>query len=75
MNIVILERDSVGTDIGIDGFNRFGFVTSYANTLKAQAAKRIKDAQYCHIKQNPNERRHFKGCQKYTSYLPFCHRL
>ncbi len=44
MNIVILERDSVGTDIDIDGFNRFGFVTSYANTLKAQAAKRIKDA-------------------------------
>ncbi len=44
MNIVILERDSVGTDIDIDGFNRFGFVTSYANTLKTQAAKRIKDA-------------------------------
>lgn len=44
MNIVILERDSVGTDISIDGFNRLGHVTSYANTLKAQAAERMKDA-------------------------------
>ena len=45
MNIVILERDSVGTDIDISCFNKLGHVTSYANTVTAdEVASRIADA-------------------------------
>lgn len=44
MNIVILERHSVGTDISIDVFERFGHVTSYKNTVEAQVSGRVADA-------------------------------
>ena len=44
MKLVILERDSAGTDIDVSCFEQFGTVTCYANTTAAQAAERIKDA-------------------------------
>lgn len=45
MNIVVLERDSVGTDVDVSCFNDLGNVTYYANTDNAaDTAKRIKDA-------------------------------
>lgn len=45
MNIVILERDSVGTDVDVSCFEQFGHVTSYANTDNpTDTAERIKDA-------------------------------
>ena len=45
MNIVILERDSVGTDISVDCYKDFGDVTFYANTdNEADVIERIKDA-------------------------------
>lgn len=44
MKLVILERDSAGTDIDVSCFGQFGTVTCYANTTAAQAAERIKDA-------------------------------
>ena len=44
-NIVILERNSVGTDVDTDCFRDFGKVTAYSNTVTAkEAGIRIADA-------------------------------
>lgn len=46
MKIVILERDSLGTDISVDAFHEFGEVVAYRNTVsKEQIIERIKDAE------------------------------
>ena len=45
MNIVMLERNSVGTDIDVSFFEELGTVTYYENTVTEEEAKeRIKDA-------------------------------
>lgn len=45
MNIVVLERNSVGTDIDVSCFEQLGNVTYYANTVTVQEVKeRIHDA-------------------------------
>ena len=44
MNIVVLERASVGLDVSIDCFNELGDVTAYNNTLYDEIKERIKDA-------------------------------
>ena len=36
MKIVLLERNSAGTDVPVDCFNELGEVTSYPNTVTAQ---------------------------------------
>lgn len=45
MKIVILERNSVGTDIDISCYEQLGEVTVYANTLEDQVAERVRDAE------------------------------
>ncbi|MCM1189147.1 MAG: hydroxyacid dehydrogenase [Muribaculaceae bacterium] len=45
MKIVILERNSVGTDVSVDCIRDFGEVTVYENTVSAaQVRERVKDA-------------------------------
>lgn len=44
MNIVILERNSVGTDIDISCYEKLGHVTAYRNSLKEDVAGRVRDA-------------------------------
>ncbi|MDE6882847.1 MAG: D-2-hydroxyacid dehydrogenase [Lachnospiraceae bacterium] len=44
MNLVILERNSAGTDVDISCFEKFGEVTCYPNTIAANTAERVKDA-------------------------------
>lgn len=44
MNIVILERNSVGTDISIDCLKELGEITVYPNTVLTDTAEKIKDA-------------------------------
>ena len=44
MKIVVLERNSVGTDIPVDCYKDFGEVTCYRNTLAEDAAEKVKDA-------------------------------
>ena len=39
MKIVILERDSVGSDVSMDCFRRFGEVTCYGNTTTVEEAR------------------------------------
>ena len=45
MKIVILERNSVGLDISMEGFSRFGEVITYPNTVtEEEVIERIEDA-------------------------------
>ena len=45
MKIVILERNSVGSDVSVDCISDFGEVTVYGNTVTREEVKeRIKEA-------------------------------
>ena len=45
MKIVLLERNSAGTDVPVDCFQELGEVTSYPNTVTAEeVAERVGDA-------------------------------
>lgn len=45
MKIVVLERNSVGTDVSIEALQEFGEVTAYANTVgEKEIRERIQDA-------------------------------
>lgn len=44
MKLVILERNSAGTDVDVSCFEKFGEVTCYPNTVAANTAERVKDA-------------------------------
>lgn len=44
MKLAVLERNSVGTDIDVSCFEKFGEVTCYPNTVAENAAQRVKDA-------------------------------
>lgn len=44
MKLVVLERNSVGTDVNVSCFERFGEVEYYPNTVAENTAERIKDA-------------------------------
>lgn len=45
MKLVVLERDSVGTDVDVSCFEEFGEVTYYGNTVAETVAERVKDAE------------------------------
>ena len=45
MKIVVLERNSVGLDVSVDGIGQLGEVTEYANTTAANVKERIRDAE------------------------------
>lgn len=44
MKIVILERNSVGTDVSVDTLGKYGELTIYRNTTAPDVAERVKDA-------------------------------
>ncbi len=44
MKLVVLERNSAGTDIDVSCFEKFGEVDYYPNTVAGNTAERIKDA-------------------------------
>lgn len=44
MKLAVLERNSVGTDVNVTCFEKFGEVTYYPNTVAENAAERVKDA-------------------------------
>lgn len=43
MKIAVLERNSVGTDIDVTCFEKYGEVSYYRNTVKEDAAEKVKD--------------------------------
>ncbi|NLL78477.1 MAG: D-2-hydroxyacid dehydrogenase [Clostridiales bacterium] len=44
MKIVVLERNSVGLDIDLSLYEKYGEVVYYPNTVKEDAAEKVKDA-------------------------------
>lgn len=44
MKLVVLERNSVGTDVDVSCFEKFGEVAYYPNTVAENTAERVKDA-------------------------------
>lgn len=44
MKLVVLERNSVGTDVDVSCFEKFGEVAYYPNTVADNTAERVKDA-------------------------------
>ena len=44
MKLVVLERNTVGTDIDVSGFEQFGEVTYYKNTVKEEVFAHVGDA-------------------------------
>ena len=44
MNIVILERGTIGNDVSVDLLNELGNVTVYDNSKVTQVAQRVADA-------------------------------
>ena len=58
MKIVLLERNSAGTDVPVDCFYELGEVTSYPNTVTVEeVAERVGDADVIVCNQGSDERR------------------
>lgn len=53
MKLVVLERNSVGTDIDVTCFERFGEVDYYPNTVAENTAERVKDADIVIVNKAP----------------------
>lgn len=53
MNIVILERDSVGTDVSVECLRNLGEVTIYSNTMAGEIGDRVKDAEIIIANKSP----------------------
>mgnify|MGYP001051205602 FL=1 len=53
MKLVVLERNSVGTDIDVSCFEKFGEVDYYPNTVAENTAERVKD---CLLYTSPSPR-------------------
>ena len=63
MKIVLLERNSAGTDVPVDCFNELGKVTSYPNTVTAQeVAERVGDADVIVCNKAPMKEESLKDC-------------
>ena len=44
MKLVVLERNSAGTDVDVSCFEKFGEVEYYPNTVAENTAQRVRDA-------------------------------
>ena len=65
MKIVVLERNSVGTDIDVSAFERFGEVEYYANTYRPEdVAERTADADIIIANKAPMNRQTLAGSKK-----------
>ena len=65
MNIVVLERNSVGPDIPVDCFNELGNVTCYPNTVTLKEVReRVKDADIIVANKSPMREESLKDAPK-----------
>lgn len=83
MKLVVLERNSVGTDIPVDCYEDFGEVTYYRNTVLEDCAEKVKDADIIIANKAPMNERTLKDaanvkliCEFATGYdnvdLEYC---
>lgn len=64
MNIVVLERNSVGPDVSIDIFNELGTVTAYPNTTTVEEViERTKDADIVVANKSPMNEESLSGAR------------
>lgn len=65
MNIVVLERNSVGPDISVDCFQELGNVTYYENTVTIEEVReRVKDADIIVANKSPMKEESLKDAPK-----------
>ena len=65
MKIVLLERNSAGTDVPVDCFQELGEVTSYPNTVTIEeVAERVGDADVIVCNKAPMREESLKNCPK-----------
>lgn len=63
MKIVLLERNSAGTDISVDCFRELGEVTAYPNTVTVEeVAERVADADIIVCNKSPMREESLKNC-------------
>ena len=62
MKIVVLERNSVGTDIDVACYEDFGQVIYYANTVEADTEQHVKDADIVIANKAPMNESTLKNC-------------
>ena len=62
MKIVVLERNSVGTDIDVTGFEKYGEVTYYRNTVEHQVTEHVGDADIVIANKAPLNEKTLKDC-------------
>ena len=63
MKIVVLERNSVGVDVSVDGFKDFGELVCYSNTVTVdEVAERCKDADIVVANKAPLNEQSLKDC-------------
>lgn len=53
MKLVVLERNSVGVDMDVSCFEKYGEVTYYGNTVAENVAERVKDADIIIVNKAP----------------------
>lgn len=64
MKLVVLERNSAGTDIDVSCFEKFGDVTYYPNSTAENAAERIGDAEIVISNKTPLNESNLKNASK-----------
>lgn len=64
MKIVILERNSVGTDVSVEPLSAYGEVTVYGNSAANEVAERVKDAEIIIANKSPLNRDTLKDASK-----------
>lgn len=64
LKLVVLERDSVGTDVDLSCYEEFGEVDYYKNTLADQAGERVKDADVIIANKTPLNEKTLAGAEK-----------
>lgn len=63
MKLIVLERNSVGTDVDVSSFEDFGEVIYYENTLPSEVCEHIKDAEIVIANKAPINEKTIKECK------------
>ena len=63
MKIVVLDRSSVGEDVSVAPFEKYGEVVLYSNTVAAEAPERVKDADVIVVNKTPMNESTLSGAQ------------
>ena len=71
MKLVVLERNTVGTDIDVSMFEQFGDVRYYKNTVKDEVEEHVKDAEIIIANKAPINEETIGKCQNVKMVCEF----